>query len=93
MEQPAVEAVGVKRRTEGEINVYAVFKYEARGLTVNAVFQFPLYPRHTTGEREKNVSHHVHHTQQLAIQLLCYRGDSLYTNAFPSSFAQMTIVL
>ena len=84
----------MKRRTGGEINVYAVFKYGGRGLTVNAVFQSPLHSRHTAGEREKNVSPPLPpYPTQLAIQLLRYRGDSLYTNAFPSSFAQMTIVL
>ena len=70
MEQPAVEAVGVERKTEGEINVYAVFKYGARSLTVNAVFQSPLHPRHTAGEREKNVSPPLlPYPTQLALQL------------------------
>ena len=65
MEQPAVDAMcreGGEERKEG-INVYAMFKYRAQGLTVNALFQSPFHSRHTANASEKNSSCHVHHHQ------------------------------
>ena len=98
MEQPAVDAMcreGGEERKEG-LNVHAMFKYRYKVSLSMLSSSPPSIPGTQLMQVRKqfmSCTPPSTYPTQLAIQLLHYRGDNLYTNAFPPSFPQITIVL
>ena len=82
---------------QGEMSMHAMLK-QGGGNSLSMLSSRPPSSPGTQLARESKRSRDAYHTravntQHNGIQLLGYRGDSLYTNAFSSSFAHTTTVL